>query len=212
MVKKIQIVLVCMLFSFIGFSQSRFFVNLNGGIDYNMNKYYSPNGYKKFVDGKTDLNVGMDVGYRFGKWFRFRVEMRYNVINYGQRPTSTVDIVQSEMTLNNFAVNPRLDFRIWSKDKFELFLSPGMRLEYVMNSDQETIRTDGQISTRNYISTDYKESLPGVIGGAILKYNLTDHLGFTLAPDYTFFFGKIYEKNSQSLQRMNTNLGIEWTF
>ena len=73
MVKKVQLLIFCMLFSFVGFSQSRFSVNLNGGIDYNMNKYYSPNGYEKFENGKTDLNVGMDVAYRLGKWFRFRV-------------------------------------------------------------------------------------------------------------------------------------------
>ncbi|OFX33232.1 MAG: hypothetical protein A2W90_03450 [Bacteroidetes bacterium GWF2_42_66] len=201
-----------MLFSLVGFSQSRFFVNLNGGLDFNTNKYFSPNGYEKFEDGQTDFNYGLDLGYRLNDWFRFRLEFGYNEFSYGQRPSSTVDILETEMTLNCMDINPRLDFRVWNKNKFELFLSPGLRLEYVMNADQESIRADGAISTRNYISTDYKDAMSGFVGGVIFKYNLTKHLGFTLSPDYTVFFDKLYDKNDGALQRFNTNFGVEWTF
>ena len=75
--KKYWILVLCMLFSGMVFSQSRFSINLNGGLDYNSNKYYSPNGYSKFEDGKTDFNAGMDVGYRFSKLVRFRLEFKY---------------------------------------------------------------------------------------------------------------------------------------
>lgn len=212
MVKRIQIILFSLLLSLAGFSQSRFSVNLNGGIDKNFNKYYCPNGYSIFEDGKTDFNYGLDIGYRLTDWFRARLEFRYNEYRFGQEPLSSVDILQTELTLSNMDINPRLDFRVWNKNKFELFVSPGLRLEYLLNADQESIRSDGEISTKNYISTSYKDAMSGFIGGMILKYNFTDHLGLTLSPEYTFFFDKLYDKNNAAMQRFNTNLGIEWTF
>lgn len=204
--KKFYILLFCLVFAIPGFAQSRFFIGMSGGLDFNNNKYYTPNNYKKFEDGKTDFNAGLDLGYRFSDVTRFRLELRYSEYSFGQRSST----LESEMSLFNLDVNPRLDIRVWSLKKLELFLSPGFRLEYVLDSDGETVWTNGTTSSTNYVDKDYKDKIQGFIGGAILKYNFTKHLGVTLSPDYTLFFDKLYDRNDGSLQRFNINAGIEW--
>jgi len=195
-----------------GFSQSRFFVGMNGGLDFNSNKYYAPNGYEKFENGKTDFNLRLDLGYRFSDIPHFRLGFSYNEYSFGQRPLTAGDISESEMTLRNLGIIPRFDFRVWSFKKLELFLSPGMRLEYGLDAGQETLRSDGTTSDHKYIKSDYKDKMSGLVGGALLKYHITNHLGAVLSPDYTYFFDKLYEKNDGKLQRFNVNLGVEWRF
>lgn len=210
--RKIYTLLFCTLCATSAFPQSRFFVNLNGGIDSNSNKYYAKNGYEKFENGKTDFNAGLDLGYRFSDKARFRLGFNFNEYSYGERPVTAGDIVESEMTLSNLDIIPRFDFRIWSLKKLELFFSPGIRLEYTLEGNQESLRSDGTISDHNYIKSDYKDKMSGFVGGALLKYNVTKHLGAVLSPDYTFFFDKLYDKNEGNLQRFSVNLGVEWRF
>lgn len=212
MVKRIQIILFSLLLSLAGFSQTRFSVNLNGGIDKNFNKFYNPNGYTKFEEANAEYNYGLDVGYRLTDWFRARLEFKINEYSFGQKPIASVDIAESSLTMKNIAFNPRLDFRIFNPGKFEFFISPGFRLEYLMDANQESIRTDGEKSDHNYISTNYRDNMSGFIAGAKLKYNFTDHLGITLSPEYTFFFDKLYEKNDVAMHRFSSSLGVEWTF
>jgi len=210
--KKISIILIGLLLSLAGFSQSRFSVNLNGGLDKNFNKYYNAYGFSKIEDVGTDFNTGLNVAYRFTDWFRFRIDFKYVQYNYGQETTTLSEVASSELRAYHMAFNPRFDFRIWSKNKFEVFLSPGLSLEYLMGNDQISVLTDGTNSYKNYISTSYNDSMSGLIGGAVFKYNLTKHLGFTLAPDYTLFFDELYSQNDGNLQRFSTNIGVEWTF
>lgn len=209
--KKLLLLFV-MLIPLFGFSQSRFSININGGYDYNIDKYYSPNTYKKFENGQTDFNFGFDVGFRLSETFRFRVEFKYAEFSYGQYYLTSGDLLKTEMTLNCMNINPRLDYRIWAHNNFELFLTTGIRLEYVMDDNQESMRADGNISTRNYISLDFDDNMSGLIGGAILKYKLSDHWGISFTPEYTLFFDELYHENSGVLQRFSTNVGIEWTF
>lgn len=200
------------LLSFGGAAQSRFSVNLNGGLDYNINKYYNPNTYKKFENGKTDFNLGLDVGYRLGDNFRFRIELKYAELSYGHYYLSNSDLLKSEMTLSNMNINPRMDWRIWTLGSFDFFLTTGLRLEFGLDAWQESLRTDGAVSTNKYISTDYDDNMSGLIGGGIMKFNLSKHLGITFAPEYTLFFDELFQRNNGVLQRFSTNAGIEWTF
>lgn len=210
--KTLCISVFCVFCAISGFSQSRFFVNLNGGIDMNSNKYYAPNDYEKFENGKTDFNTGLDLGYRFSDITRFRLQFRFLEYSFGQRPLTAGDIRESEMTLKSLGFTPRFDIRVWSFKDLELFLSPGLKLEYALESDQESLRSDGSVSDMNYIKTDYSDKMSGFSGGAVIKYNFTKHLGATLSPDYTLFFKKLYEKNDASLRRFSLNAGVEWRF
>lgn len=207
--KRFNILFFCLICAVPAFSQSKFFVGLNAGIDHNFNKYYSPNSYEKFEDGKMDYSAALDLGYRFSDKVRFRLSSGYNQFSFGQENSA----LKSERTLYNLSFTPRLDFRVWNAKKLELFLSPGIRLEYVITSDGETWYDDGGHSRRNvYVAADYRDKNSGFTGGAILKYNVNEHLGVTLVPDYTIFGNKIYERNSGVLHRASLKAGVEWRF
>jgi len=209
--KKYALSLAVIALPFLGFSQSRFFVNLNAGIDYTTNKYYNYNNYSIFDNDGAEFSYGLDLGYKLSDKVRVRVEGRYGSYSYGQYYTGS-DFDQTKMTLDYFDINPRLDFRMFSKGKFELFLSPGWRLEYISDSSQETIKTDGSTSDASYVSNAYSESMSGFIAGAILKYNYNKHFGLTLSPEYTLFTKKLYSKNDDSMMRYSARLGVEYNF
>ncbi|WP_163708054.1 outer membrane beta-barrel protein [Mangrovibacterium lignilyticum] len=209
--KKYFILLSILTVPFLGFSQSRFFVNLNAGWDYSANKYYNYNNYDIFENEGNDLSWGLDLGYKFSDIVRFRIESRFGQYSFGQY-YSGADLIQTEMTMSYFNINPRFDFRVWTKDKFELFVSPGLKLEYIYDSDQVTDKTDGTTSDLSYVSSAYADNMAGFIGGAIFKYNINKHLGITLSPEYTLYFKKLYEKNDDNMRRFSARLGVEWNF
>lgn len=209
--RKYFIALFVTVLPFAGFSQSRFFVNLNGGIDFTANKYYNYNNYEIFQNSGAEFSYGADLGFKFSDKVRFRVESRFGSYSYGQYYSGT-DLEKTEMTLDYFDINPRLDFRVFSRGRFEVFVSPGLRLEYISNSDQESIKTDGSVSNGNYVSSAYAESMSGLIAGGVMKYSLNKHLGFTLSPEYTLFFKKLYEKNDDAVTRFSTRFGVEYNF
>ncbi len=211
--KKSWFVLLGMLLSVAGFSQSKISLNFNGGSDLNFNKYYSKINYEKIEDGGTDFNLGMDAAYRFSDRFRMRVEFKYGQMNYGQSRIGGEPTAKDVITLEYMDFNPRMDFRILQIKKLELFVSTGLKFECIINSDQKSYLADGSVSDTdlNYVDTDYDDELSGWVTGAILKYNLTKHIGVTMSPDYTLYFDELYYKNSGALQRLNINVGFEWT-
>lgn len=209
--KKYAILLAVIALPFFGFSQSRFFVNLNGGIDFTSNKYYNYNNYSIFQNDGAEFSFGADLGFKLSDKVRLRVEYRLGQYSYGQYYSET-ELTKTKMTLDYFDINPRMDFRLFSKNKFELFFSPGWRLEYISDSNQETTKTDGTTSDASYVSNAYSESMSGLLVGGILKYNYNKHLGFTLSPDFTLFSKKLYSKNDNAMNRFTTHVGVEYNF
>lgn len=209
--KKSVLLLAVIALPFLGFSQSRFFVNLNAGADFTSNTYYNYNNYEIFENDGAELSFGADLGYKFSDKVRARLETRFGNFRYGQYYTGS-ELEQTEMKLQYFAFNPRLDFRVMAKGKFELFLSPGWRLEFISDAEQETLKADGTSSDASYVSSAYSESMGGFIAGGIVKYSLNKHLGLTLSPEYTLFAGKLYDKNDNNMTRFSTRFGIEYNF
>jgi len=209
--KKHFILLAVIVLPLVGVSQSRFFVNLNTGLDRTTDKYYNYNNYQFFDQDGAEFSWGLDLGFKFSDAVRFRLESRFGNYSYGQEYSGS-DLVKTTITQDYFNINPHLDVRVWNKKKFELFVSPGLKLEYISDSKQETDMTDGSVSDGSYISSAYAENMAGFAGAAILKYNVTKHLGFTLAPEYTLYFNKLYEKNDSNMKRFSTRLGVEWNF
>lgn len=210
MEKRVLIVLVSLLLSMAGFSQSRLSFNVNAGLDKNFNKYYTANSYSKIDDPETDFNAGVNVAYRVGEWVRLRLDLQYLQYSYGQEPNSSSEITKTVFRAFNMGIAPRIDFRVYAKHNFELFLSPGLSLQYLIDNDQVSTLTDGTHSYRNYISTDYDNSLTGFVGGALLKYNINERMGLTVSPDYTMFFDQLYDSNYGNLSRFNLSFGFEW--
>lgn len=195
-----------------GIAQFRISLSLSAGCDENSHKYYSPVNYLKFEDAKTDYNLGLSLGYRLSDIVRARMEFQYATLNYGHQFLNSIELSKSEMTLNTLSFNPKVDFKFFTFSNFNFYLTTGLRFEYVLNADQETMRTDGEVSEYNYISTDYDDSWIGIGGGLILKYNVSKHLGIIASPEYNYYFNKIYYKNDGTLKRCSANMGIEWIF
>jgi len=210
--KRIWILAVLMLFSGAAFSQSWFGLQLTGGYDYNFNKYYDYNGDSKFEHNNADFNTGLDVILRMSKKARFRIELRYDQMNYGQS-ISNGTFSESKVKLHCMEINPRIDIRVWIKNKFELFLSPGFKLQYVINPQVDTYYESGKVSYRtDYYDKDYNDALPGVLAGAVLKYNINKHMGLTFSPDFYFSSKKLYGQNNGNLMGFRTNVGLEYFF
>lgn len=210
--KRIWILAVLLLFSGAAFSQSWLGLSLTGGYDYNFNKYYN---YSEWTDAEhenMDFNTGLDIIMRMSKKVRFRIELRYEQLNYGQNSGST-SISKSEMKLHCIDINPRFDIRVWTKQKWELFLSPGLRLQYVVDPEETSYKSDGEISKHHtYVNTDYNDALPGVLAGAILKYNINKRLGLKFSPDFYYSFKKLYDEGNNNLMGFRSNIGIEYFF
>jgi len=212
--KRIFILAALMMFSGAAFSQSWLGLKLTGGYDYNFNKYYDYNVWTGFEHENMDFNTGLDVIMRISKKVRFRIELRYDQMNYGQTSVNpSNEISKSEMKLRCIDVNPRFDIRVWSKNRFELFVSPGLRLQYAVDPDETSYKRSGEVSSyRTYVSMDYNEALPGVLAGAILKYNINNKVGLTFSPDFYYSFKKLYDGNNSNLMGFRTNVGIEYFF
>jgi len=212
--KRILILAVIMLFSGAAFSQSWIGLRLTGGYDYNFNKYYDYNVWTGFEHENMDFNTGLDVIMRMSKKVRFRIELRYDQMNYGQTSVDmSNEVSKSEMKLHCIDINPRFDIRVWTKKKIELFVSPGLRLQYAVDSEETSYKRSGEISRhRTYVNTDYNDALPGVLAGGVLKYNVNKHMGLTFSPDFYYSFKKLYDGSNSNLIGFRTNIGIEYFF
>jgi len=210
--KRIWIIAVLLLFSGVAFSQSWIGLGPTGGYDYNFNKYYNSNAYSAFEHENMDFNTGVDLILRFSKKVRFRIELRYAQMNYGQKISNGV-FSKSDVKLHCMDINPRFDIRVWTKKKFELFLSSGLRLQYVIDSHVDTYYENGEISfNTNYYDSDYKDALPAFVAGTILKYNINKHLGLTFSPNFYFSSKKLYGQNNGNIMGIKTNVGVEYFF
>ena len=208
--KKICVVLFFIAASLASYSQSIWTVGISGGLDSYKNKYYSRNDAVKFEDGNLDFHAGLDFGIRITKTVRFRINCNYGEYSFGQKPYGHTVYAKSEKTLSHLDVIPRVDVRLVSYRKFDLLISPGYDLEYILESKNSTTLPNGDKSKRVYVDPNYNSKYSGPTLGAIARYKIDKHFAITLSPDYTYFLDKLYNKNDNNLQRFRVGLGFEW--
>jgi len=211
MMKKICAVLICLISSIAGYSQSAWTVSVGGGLDLYKNKYYSTNIYEKFEDGKLDFYAGLGIGVKINDIVRLRVNCNYGEYSFGVKPKdSSIAFSESEKTLVHLDVVPRLDIKLLTFRKFDLLASPGVDIAYIIDSRNKTILPTGEESKRVYVDSRNKSSYTGALLGAIARYNIDRQFAVTLTPEYTYFFNKLYSKNDGNFQRFRVGLGFEW--
>jgi len=211
-------VTVMVIFTAPVYSQVNPFIDLSGGYDYNLNKYYNKYVYEKF-EGKTDFNAGVALGVTLGKRVRFRTGVNYAQFTYGQyypsgflTDNAGISYTESEMTIHCINLNPRLDGRLLTIKKIDLYITAGYRFEWVVDDDEESIKSDGATTSSHYLDKNFKKSNGGPFVGFIVKYNAGKHLGITFEPLYTYYLKELYYQNDGNLQRLSANIGIEYTF
>jgi hypothetical protein len=211
---KLLFIIILLISSIAGFSQSNFILGISGGYDHSFN--FLKGLPKTNADLYPDFNIGVDGSLVIGEKIRLRAELRYASLNYTRDWNFVSDLPnhleKTAFFISNLDITPRCDYRLFSAGKLDLFVSGGLRLEFALGDFESSILANGETSSTNLISDDYTKTQAGAVGGIILKYNFDQGFGIFLSPDYTCFFDKYYSKNDYVMQRVGVNLGVEWRF
>jgi len=116
------------------------------------------------------------------------------------------------MTIRCIHLNPMLDGRLLTFKKFDFYITTGYRFEWVVDNDEESIKSGGATTSSHYLDKSFESSNGGPYGGVIVKYNAGKHLGITFEPGYTYYLKELYYQNDGNFQRFSANIGIEFTF
>lgn len=195
-----------------------FTFGINYGIDNNINGYpLNPNSEgNNFYKGNSHYSLGLDYGWMASKKLRPRIEVRYVKMSYGVGwdNANITTINESVINLYNFAVALHADYLLLDATKFQLFLSPGLKWEINVDSEEKNLFKNGDISWANYndlLSGNTRNFFGGSVS-AILKYNIIKNIGITLTPEYTLFFNNFVPANNKSYQRASVKAGVEFNF
>jgi hypothetical protein len=188
------------------------------GFDKNINACRSePNIYgNNFYNDKIYNNMSLDFGIYATKKFRPRIEFKYVRMGYsaGWDSTGVTVIEETVVDLYNFNINMHFDYMLLNVKKFDLLISPAFKWEHTMGDEFYNLRIDGTKGYNNYgnINSEYPEDVIGGAISAIVKYNLTKHIGITLTPEYTLFINEFVSTNDKYYQRVSVNAGLEFAF
>lgn len=202
----------------IDFDRKYFSIGINGGIGENFN------GYRTSIDKKgfayyginPHSSFGIDGGLYLTKKIRTRFELRYQEIEYGMNwPEEYADTYyKTEVSLSSLNFNVHFDYSLFAKNKFEIYVSPGLVSEYVLKDKFKNILVNGTTNTKNYnvILESYNQKIAGGNISLLAKYNIFDFVDITVTPGYTYFFQNFVLTNNKPYQRLSLNLGLEFSF
>ena len=186
------------------------FIGINTGLDYNMNAYKldkNQNYGYAYYGIIPRYNIGIDFGIQV-KRFRPRIEMKFVNLKYGIDWSSSIYNLGTTKTIANvnyFDFNMHFDYLLFNSKKLQLFASPAFKYEFEIGN---AISTDSWTG----LELHHPTSIAGGALTAILKYNLSDHFGLTLTPEYTMFFHSFASGNNKPYQRFSSTLGFEFKF
>lgn len=214
--KKYFIGLLLFTVSVASYSQSIFSTALGGGLDYNYNEYYNEYTYSKYLLSKH-YNLDLDGALMLGKKFRLQLEMKYMKFGYGQRynpvgQQSSNTLIKSEITFQYWSMTPRVNYKLTTFKKFDLYASAGFKFEFNIDGKEESETAGGRVYSSHHLDDNYTVNMQGIAGGLLLKYNITKHLSVNLVPDYTYYMQKFYSQNQGNFQRFSADLSVEWRY
>ena len=192
-------------------------LGLGSGIDYNYNSFNYDGDYPDKYNIKPTYNIGAFFGLRLSPRSRFRVELKYSTMAYGVHydaagNESSDTPKKFVLWQYNFGFSFRYDYRFLTINKLDVLFAPALKFEYNITDREKTTYMNGDKSNSSLINRDYEHSLSGATAGLIFRYNLNDHWGITMTPEYTYFFKKLYSDNNGDLQRLAVDLGFEFKF
>jgi hypothetical protein len=212
--KKLIFLLALIISTSILKAQSPISIGLNGGLNYYFNSSYSL--YYDDYAIKPDFTIGADMGLKLSEKSRFRFELGYGIMRSGRdwniaNPTSSSPI-KSVLKAHFFNFNIRFDYKFLKYSKLDVYVSPALKTQCSLGAYETTSLQKGKDVTSKYLDRSYPNKIAGGALGLLFKYNLTDKLGLTLMPEYTYFFKKYYSDCSGTLQSFSAKVGIEWKF
>ncbi|MGQ1946142.1 hypothetical protein ACT3CD_03435 [Geofilum sp. OHC36d9] len=192
---------------------------INGGVIHNMNGFnmgLDDNGSSYYgIDGGGTL--GIDMAVKLSSKFRTRLGLRYAEMQYGMT-WSGGDVntfYKTDVKVYNMELNLNLDYMLFQGKRFELFLSPGLLSEFVADVDYKNYRNDDSFTYtkfRNFNTTQHPKSIAGFNISAIGRIPLTQRIGITLTPGYTYFLRNYVLDNDKAYQRFTFDFGFDFRF
>lgn len=188
------------------------------GLDKNINGYRMDrnNSGNDFYSDKPGWNIGLDYGFMIKDKFRPRIEIRYLQHSYqaGWGSANMASMDETNVRLFNLGANLHLDYLLYDKAKFQVFISPAIKWQLAADKEEKNTKLDG--STNYYLYNNIISENPGSTLGAgmsgIFKYNITRYIGATVTPEYTYFLDKFTETNDKPYQRFGVSFGVEFNF
>jgi hypothetical protein len=211
---KLLLVIFFLVFAISGYSQSTFSLGVSGGYNKSFNHLVR---MLNTTDAFPDYNFGVDGILKINDRLNVRAEMHYSNLSFTQKyntvSSDPLRYYQSKLAISYLDISPKIECRLFSIKKFDLFASTGFQFEFQMGKYERAYLANGDKSDNDYISNvDYTTTQAGVVGGLVAKYNVTQFMAITLKPEYTYFFDEFYSKNNYNMQRVGLNLGVEWKF
>lgn len=189
------------------------------GIDNNINGYRMvPNDYNNTfsASGITSWNFGFDYGYMVTPKLRPRIQAKYMQMRYHAdwEDANLDNLKQSTVYLFTGGVNFRADYLLVNSPKFQMFISPALKWEFVIDREVKNVRKDGTWNWRSYneIINENPKSIMGAGVAALFKYNITKNLGITVSPEYSYYFRNFVRVNDKAYQRLSLSAGVEFNF
>jgi len=168
-----------------------------------------------YSEGSILFSTGINTSVFVTEKLRPRLEFTYSEMKYGMALSSlNSDLYKSTTKTINLNVNLNLDYLVLDKNKFQLFLSPGIVTEYVVGRTQKNYFTDGTTNFKKYnvFTQQYPSAIAGANFSILAKYKLNKHFGVTLTPGYNYYFRKYVTVNDKTYTRALLNFGLEYTF
>lgn len=196
------------------FSQSKFSLGFTAAYDQNSNHLVDLN--KINTNEIPDFGAGANLIYYINDRMRLRAEAEYSNISFMRDYETDASVVKNigvtKIAINDISLNPHFDYKLFSLSKLDLFASAGMRFEFTLTDWQRTYNRGGDLLGGKYLTDALNPGMIGGIGSVILKYNVTEHLGIQVVPEYTYFFRPLFGLNENNFQRMSLKAGVEWRF
>jgi hypothetical protein len=199
--------------------KSKLSFGINGGIGQNKNAYrMNPETYTtynhQYYEGDIHFTMGINIGYFISERFRPRFEFRYSEMKYGLYwDENYPQFDRTETKLFTLNYNLQFDYLMVNTNRFQLFISPGLVGEFIVDSQNRNYLTDGSKNLDNYsaVTQQYSEEIAGLNLSLIAKYKFNENLGLTLTPGYNYYLKKWLPSNDKNYTKTLLNIGVEYS-
>jgi hypothetical protein len=195
-------------------AQRRLSIGAYGGLGKSFNTEYTDYVYSQ--KAKIDYSYGLSLNLRLKDSIRLRLDggvQRTSLKrDWPLAQDASIQAETSNLSVYYLDLNLRLDYWLYAYKKFNFYVSPGVKTIFSLGYTEKTDYTSGKTKTSNYLDIPYRRTLIAPSVELLVKYNLTKHIGLTLAPEYSYFFKEFYYKNNGNLSQFNVKLGVEFNF
>mgnify|MGYP001766987884 CR=1 FL=1 len=236
---KLFFVVILLSTTLLGHSQVQFGVGFSMGYNKSFDGTTGPGLYRRMpLENKNnfpDYNFGADGILKIKDWLRVKAELHYSNLGFtrywnpdlSNPGTGDIKRIQeSKVAVSYMDFSPKAELRFLKLGNFDAYASLGFQFEFKSGKWEKTTTLEGRETDDDYVLDDFNKSQSGVVGGLLLKYNITPNWAVTLSPSYTYFFDPLIFQNDYDhdidtwllnlnkydLKRYTVNIGVEYLF